>query len=91
MLGKKSNIAFVILGVILFMIIFYVIFVNATKECSQDSHCGEERYCGSDFKCHDMKIIQKSYVTNEYQLWKASFIIGAAIIIAAIILRRKKG
>ncbi|MBD3313022.1 hypothetical protein GF345_01115 [Candidatus Woesearchaeota archaeon] len=90
MMNKKANVALALLAVIVVVIILYLILINALKECRQDSQCGEGSYCGSDFRCHEMKVIQKSVINNEYHLWKASFVIGIAIIIAAIILRLRR-
>ena len=88
--NKKANGALLILVVIAVIAIIYIIASNAVKECWKDTDCGQERYCGSDFKCHDMKIVNKTIINNDYGLWKAAFIIGFAIIIAAFILRWKK-
>lgn len=90
MSGKKANGALIILVVIVIIAIIYIIVDNATKECWKDTDCGSERYCGSDFKCHDMKIINKTIINNDYGFWKAAIILAIAIIIAAFILRWKR-
>ncbi len=90
MMRKNANAALAVLLAIVVIIILYAIIINAVKECRSDNDCGTERYCGSDFKCHEMKIVQKTIVQNEYGGWKAALILGAAIITAAIILRWKK-
>ena len=90
MSSKKANGALIILVVVVIIIILYLIIDAATKECWKDTDCGQERYCGSDFKCHDMKIINKTIINNDYGLWKAAIIVAIAIIIAALILRWKR-
>lgn len=90
MLDKKAQGAGIALIIIIIIIIIYAIIVNAVKECRSDTDCGSERYCGSDFKCHDMKIVQKTIIQNQYETWKAALVLGIAIIIAALILRWKR-
>ena len=82
---KKANgLAIGFFVMIIIIVIFWLIGISA-RECNSDSACKEDYYCGSDFKCHQMKIVEKTVVKNDYIT--PSIIVGISIIIAAIILR----
>lgn len=75
---------------IIIVIIILVIWVSSCErgECRQDSDCADNNYCGADKACHQIPIINQTVV--QYNLTLPSLIIGVAIVIAAIILRRKR-
>jgi len=87
MLNKKASAAAVIVVVILVIIVLFWIGKSLMKECRKDTDCGSGYYCGSDFKCHQMKTIEKTIIKNDFN--RAAYLIAFAIIIAAIILRLK--
>ena len=61
---------------------------ESRKECNLNSDCQANNYCGSDFKCHPFPAIENNIVKND---WIApAAIIGLAIVLAAMILRRKQ-
>jgi len=85
--NKKSEAG---LGAILVVIII-VLFLGwlitfSQRECRTNKDCGAEAYCGSDFACHSYPTIQKTIV--QYNLLLPSVIIGIAIVVAAVILKR---
>ena len=87
-MNKKGNI---ILGVLLIVIIIIIIVWlagMAGRQCRRDTDCGTERYCGSDFKCHNIPVIEKTVIENHYDFTVAGFLIALGIVIAAIIIRR---
>jgi len=59
-----------------------------SRECKTNSQCGSDSYCGSDFACHQIPVIEKTIVQNNFVV--PSIIIGIAIVIAAIILKSNK-
>ncbi|MBI4145850.1 hypothetical protein HY489_00775 [Candidatus Woesearchaeota archaeon] len=63
-------------------------YVDANKECKQNSDCASTRYCGSDFVCHEYPNITQTIVTNDYT--KAAAVIGLSIILAALIIRKRQ-
>ncbi|PIN74922.1 hypothetical protein COV18_05295 [Candidatus Woesearchaeota archaeon CG10_big_fil_rev_8_21_14_0_10_37_12] len=62
-------------------------FNEGSKECEVNSDCRELQYCGSDFKCHEHPNIEQT-VVNEWT--KPALILGVAIILGALILRRQR-
>ena len=86
-LNKKASAAVIALSVILVIIILFWAVKSLMKECRKDTDCGSGYYCGSDFKCHEMKIIEKTIIKSDFG--RAVYIIAFSIIIAAIILRFK--
>ncbi len=62
--------------------------IEGKKECKMNSDCSENNYCGSDFKCHIFPTIENNIVKNDWTTPAA--IIGLAIVISAMILRRKQ-
>lgn len=62
--------------------------VEGRKECKVNSDCQSNNYCGSDFKCHPFPAIENTIVKNDWTVPAA--IIGLAIVLAAMILRRKQ-
>lgn len=85
-MNRKADGGLIALVVILIIIIVLGLMINVgNKECRKDSQCSQDHYCGSDFKCHQHPIIEKIVVQKD--LVKPSFIIGLAIIIAALIFK----
>ena len=78
---------------IVLIVIIIVIFIGwlvalGSKECKKNADCSNGFYCGSDFSCHQIPVIEKTVVKNNFVV--PSIIIGIAIIIAAIILKWNK-
>ena len=80
-----------VLAVVVIIIIIGAItwFASLAKhECEKDTECPSEYYCGVDHKCHAFPVIEKTVI--EYNLVLPSIILGVSIIIAAILLRRRR-
>jgi len=86
--NKRSEIISLILIVIVIIAGIGWLINIGTRECRSNSQCSADYYCGSDFSCHQIPTIEKTIVKNNLIL--PSFIIGIAIILAAIILRFRK-
>ncbi|HLF54729.1 MAG TPA: hypothetical protein VI612_03340 [Candidatus Nanoarchaeia archaeon] len=83
--------AFVVIAIIAFSIggaATILKFMESKKECNLNSDCNSESYCGSDFKCHTYPTIEKTIVKNDWITPAA--ILGLAIVLAAMIMRRKQ-
>ena len=81
--------AFFIIVIIAFSIAGTIMkLAEGKKECSLNSDCPANNYCGSDFKCHLFPTIENTIVKNDWTMPAA--IIGLAIVIAAMILRKKQ-
>ena len=90
MRGRRGD---AILGIaILIIIIIVLVWLarSSMRECTSDRGCGSESYCGADFKCHPMKVIEKTVIRNEYNFSIAGFFVAIAIVAAAVILRQRK-
>jgi hypothetical protein len=89
MMGKKGQgVAWVIIIIIIIIILIGWWASVSNRECRGDLDCGPEHYCGSDYRCHQVPVIEKT--VSQYDLTKPAVIIGIALVLAAIILRRKK-
>lgn len=87
-LGRKSEIGMTIIVLVIIGLLFLGWYINiGQRECRSNNDCSLESYCGSDFSCHSYPAIQKTVV--EYSLIFPSIIIGIAIVIAALIFRRR--
>ena len=84
--NKKGEVASVILLIIVIIVIISYGIKMSGRECNANIDCKENQYCGSDFKCHDFKII-KIY---KHDLLIPAIIVAAALVIGAVILRKKK-
>ncbi len=62
--------------------------LEGRHECKYNSDCSSTSYCGSDFKCHTFPQIENTIVNNDWTTPAA--IVGLAIVLAAMILRRKQ-
>src|SRR3989338_3497997 len=90
--NKKSEALTIILVVIIVAVLIGWLVNFSSRECRSDNDCAEDHYCGSDFSCHEIPVIEKTLVKNNLII--PSVIIGAAIIIAAFIMKirpRQKG
>ena len=84
-LHKKAEAVTIIL-VLIIVVVFIGYLVNiGSRECRTDSQCTSGQYCGSDFACHDIPVVEKTVVQNNLIL--PSFILGIAVVIAAIVLK----
>ena len=73
------------IGFIMISLVGYLVLTSAAKECTKDSQC--PGYCGSDFSCHDFP--ENPVIVNKHYT-RPALIIGASIIIAAVILKWKR-
>ena len=84
---KKSE-ALTIILIVLILALFVGWIVNFnSRECRSNSQCPEAHYCGSDFSCHPMPTV----TSVENNLMIPSIILGAAIVVAALILKNGFG
>lgn len=61
-------------------------YVQEHHACSVNTDCAKSNYCGSDFSCHLVPIIEHESTQN----WTVpAAIIGLAIVIGAVILRKR--
>lgn len=60
----------------------------SSRECRSDKQCPGDNYCGSDFACHQIPVIEKTIVQNNFVV--PSIIIGIAIVLSSIILKSGK-
>ncbi|MBI2546637.1 hypothetical protein HYV81_05660 [Candidatus Woesearchaeota archaeon] len=82
---KAAGIGMIVLAVVIVLLVLWALLKYASRECSYDSQCPQEHYCGSDFKCHQVKVVEKTVVINDYST--AAAIISIALIIAVLLLR----
>ena len=89
--GKKANGAVVLIVLVIVIIILLVWAIKyGSRECSKDTQCPKDNYCGSDFKCHEIPIIEKIVVKRDINLTAPALILGSAIVVAAFVLKRRK-
>ena len=87
MLAKKANAgALVLLVIVIIILVIWWVSV-ANRECNVDLDCEAEHYCGSDFRCHQIPVIEKT--VKSYDTTIASLILAIGLVVAAIILRKK--
>jgi len=60
----------------------------ATRECSKDNQCGENRYCGSDFSCHKIPVITVTKNEVKYEYTHAAALLSIAIVMAALVVKK---
>ena len=82
---KGDAISLTLLVIVLIVLVGYGIKMSG-RQCNENNDCGENQYCGSDFECHDFKII-KVYKND---LVIPALIISAALVVGAVILRKKR-
>jgi|SRR3989338_9767700 len=86
-MDKKGSIGFI--AVILVIILLGLFLVNlASRECNKNADCSDDSYCGSDNECHQYP---EQVIVKDSNYIIPSLILGAAIIIAAWIFKRKDG
>jgi len=88
---SKKAFEMITLTVIVIIILAFLIgsIIDITpKECRTNTDCGSDFYCGSDFACHQIPVIEKTVVENNFLV--PSIITGIAIIIAAFVLKSDK-
>ena len=84
-MNKKGNL--IAVTIILALILFAIVIIYfAQRECNSNRDCQSNSYCGTDFECHEYP---QQIVVKETSWNTAAFIFGAAIIIAAVIVRMK--
>ncbi|MAG08033.1 hypothetical protein CMO89_01030 [Candidatus Woesearchaeota archaeon] len=86
--NKKASAAIVMLSTFLIVVVVFVAMSYLSRECNTDADCGEGFYCGSDFKCHEIKVMEKVVVKNE--LMGPSLIIMIGIVSASVIFNIDK-
>ena len=80
--------AFVVLCIVGFSIAgasAIVKYVDSSKECTENTDCGDLNYCGADFKCHEHPTITQ----NITDLTTPAIILAIGIVAAALIWRKK--
>ena len=83
---KKGEVTLAVIVLIIVIIVFVGWMMReGWKECRSNRDCGETEYCGADFSCHEYKIVQVPSPSD--RTTSTAWIIGIAIIIAAIILK----
>lgn len=89
-MNSKRSQAVLSLAIILVMIIIVALWVTSCEsgECAKDTDCPEQYYCAADRNCHLIPVIEKTVIN--YDLRVPALIIGGAIVLAALIIRRKK-
>lgn len=86
--SKRADGGVIAILLVVIVLIFVGWLVNVgNRECRTNKDCGNDAYCGSDFACHQIPVIERSTSTS-YTL--PALIIGAAMIITAVILRWDK-
>ena len=87
-MNKRGGAALALIAMVLALIIlaFYLVNVNS-RECNGNEDCSLEAYCGNDYKCHDFP---DQVVVKENSFILAAIILGASMIIAALIFRKGK-
>tara|TARA_B100000315_G_C14506521_1_gene554871 strand:- start:270 stop:692 length:423 start_codon:yes stop_codon:yes gene_type:complete len=81
--NKKASTAIIVLSTFLVAIALYLIMSYSSRECNINTDCENDFYCGSDFKCHEMKIVERTVIKNE--LITPSIILTIGLIITALI------
>lgn len=86
---NKKGVAAGIVLVVLALFLFALFLINiASRECNSNSDCKDTEYCSTDYRCYQFP--DRVVVDEGTSFMGAAFILGVAIIIAAIILRYKK-
>jgi hypothetical protein len=62
--------------------------IYSQRECHSNADCDADAYCGADFSCHKYPQITQTIRRSDFT--GAAFLVGLAIVAAAIILRRKQ-
>jgi hypothetical protein len=82
--GVGGTVIFVVL--ILAVLVAWLV-IYSQRECHSNGDCPSDAYCGSDFSCHKYPEITQTIRRTDFT--GAAFLIGLAIVAAAIILHRK--
>lgn len=86
---KRAEAGLVVILIIVIAVLFIGWLVNVNqRECNRNKDCSSDSYCGSDFSCHQYSNIQNTIV--QYNFFWPALIIGAAILTAAWVFRRKE-
>tara|TARA_Y100000310_G_scaffold159115_1_gene158575 strand:- start:2424 stop:2702 length:279 start_codon:yes stop_codon:yes gene_type:complete len=89
-MNKKGSAGYVVTIILLVAVITVGLMINySNKECTSNTECAQDAYCGSDFLCHSFpdKLVVKQSKNN---FLPASIIIGASILAAAIIFKKRE-
>ncbi len=89
MRGTKAQIPGVTIIFVVFLIIIFIawLILYSQRECHSNADCNADAYCGADFACHKYPQITQTIRRSDFT--GAAFLVGIAIVAAAIILRRK--
>jgi len=71
--------------VLIALISMVLILSYISRECNSDLDCNENQYCAYNNKCYNYPNIQYKY----FNLLPSAFIIAIAIVIGALILRKR--
>ena len=78
----------IIFGVIIFLVFVAWLIIYSQRECHANADCDADAYCGADFSCHKYPQITQTIRRSDFT--GAAFLVGLAIVAAAVILRRKQ-
>ena len=83
--NKGELVSIITLVLIVLILIGYGIKMSG-RQCTSNSECKDTQYCGSDYKCHDMQIVK----VYKHDLLMPSIILAVAIVVGAVIMKKKK-
>lgn len=74
---------------VVFILLIFIawLIIYSQRECHSNADCDAGSYCGSDFSCNEYP--QTTQTIRRSDFTGAAFLVGIAIVVAAIILRRK--
>ena len=87
MKSKKGQWVPAFIVIIVLLLVAWLI-LYSQRECNSNADCNANMYCGSDFSCHEYPKVTQS-ILRRSDFTGAAFLVGLAIVAAAIILRRK--
>ena len=88
-LSKKSQVGLAAVIIVIIGVLGIGMLANlGSRECNSNKSCNSDEYCGSDFACHQIPVIEKTLINNNFIM--PSIIVGIAIIMASFILKSGK-
>lgn len=87
--SKKAQVGLVAVIIIITGVLGIGMLANfGSRECNSNKNCNSDEYCGSDFACHQIPVIEKTLINNNFIM--PSIIVGIAIIMASFVLKSGK-
>ncbi len=74
--------------VIIALLFIAWLIIYSQRECHSNADCDADAYCGADFTCNKYPQITQTIRRSDFT--GAAFLVGLAIVAAAVILRRKQ-